>query len=45
MTDLTHLDESGDARMVDVANKGVTDRRAVAEAFGLPFTPVNEVLA
>lgn len=33
MTEFTHLDESGDARMVDVAAKDVTDRRAVAEAF------------
>ena len=32
MTDLTHLDESGRARMVDVAGKDVTDRRAVARA-------------
>lgn len=33
MSDLTHLDDSGDARMVDVADKDVTDRRAVAQAF------------
>ncbi|MCU0314694.1 MAG: cyclic pyranopterin monophosphate synthase MoaC [Solirubrobacteraceae bacterium] len=32
MSDLTHLDESGAARMVDVAAKPVTDRRAVARA-------------
>ncbi|MRS12874.1 MAG: cyclic pyranopterin monophosphate synthase MoaC [Actinobacteria bacterium] len=30
--DLTHLDASGAARMVDVADKPVTRRRAVAEA-------------
>lgn len=30
--DLTHLDEHGAARMVDVADKAVTHRRAVAEA-------------
>ena len=30
--DLTHLDEHGAARMVDVAAKDVTHRRAVAEA-------------
>lgn len=30
--DLTHLDEQGSARMVDVAAKAVTHRRAVAEA-------------
>ena len=32
MTGLSHLDESGRARMVDVAGKDVTDRRAVARA-------------
>lgn len=32
MGDLTHLDEQGTARMVDVAGKPVTDRRAVARA-------------
>jgi len=33
MTDrLTHLDEQGDARMVDVGGKPVTERRAVARA-------------
>lgn len=30
--DLTHLDEAGRARMVDVGGKAVTDRRAEAEA-------------
>ena len=30
MSDLTHLDESGRARMVDVGEKPVTNRRAVA---------------
>lgn len=44
MTDLTHLDESGDARMVDVADKGVTDRRAVAEAFVRVSAHVVELL-
>ena len=33
MSGFTHLDEAGDARMVDVAAKGVTDRRATARAF------------
>lgn len=33
MSDFTHLDESGNARMVDVAAKDVTDRKAVAESF------------
>ena len=30
MSELTHFDESGQARMVDVGEKPVTDRRAVA---------------
>ena len=33
MKDLTHLDEQGKLRMVDVGDKSATDRRAVAEAF------------
>ena len=33
--ELTHLDEHGHARMVDVGDKSVTDRRAVAEALVL----------
>ena len=32
MADLSHLDESGAARMVDVGGKDVTQRRAVARA-------------
>jgi cyclic pyranopterin phosphate synthase len=32
MSDLTHLDSEGTARMVDVGNKPVTGRRAVARA-------------
>lgn len=32
MTDLTHLDDSGAARMVDVGAKPASDRRAVARA-------------
>jgi cyclic pyranopterin monophosphate synthase len=32
MAELTHLDDSGRARMVDVGGKAVTDRRAVARA-------------
>ena len=32
MTDLTHLDASGRARMVDVGEKPITERRAVARA-------------
>jgi len=33
MTKLTHVDEKGRARMVDVSDKDVTKRTAVAEAF------------
>ena len=33
MPDLTHLDDEGSARMVDVSSKEVTQRRAVARAF------------
>ena len=33
MGKLTHLDESGRARMVDVSDKAVTTREAVAEGF------------
>ncbi|MGH2906394.1 MAG: cyclic pyranopterin monophosphate synthase MoaC [Solirubrobacterales bacterium] len=32
MDHLTHIDEDGSARMVDVGDKAVTDRRAVARA-------------
>jgi cyclic pyranopterin monophosphate synthase len=32
MSDLTHLDEAGRARMVDVGGKPSTERRAVAQA-------------
>jgi cyclic pyranopterin phosphate synthase len=32
MTELSHLDENGNARMVDVGAKPVSDRRAVARA-------------
>jgi cyclic pyranopterin phosphate synthase len=32
MADLTHIDEQGRARMVDVGGKDVTERRAVARA-------------
>ena len=33
MTKLTHIDETGRARMVDVSDKAVTAREAVAEGF------------
>ncbi|NIQ58658.1 MAG: cyclic pyranopterin monophosphate synthase MoaC, partial [Gemmatimonadetes bacterium] len=32
MDDLTHLDDDGHVRMVDVSGKGVTAREAAAEA-------------
>jgi cyclic pyranopterin phosphate synthase len=33
VTRLTHIDDDGRARMVDVSDKAVTDREAVAEGF------------
>ena len=33
MSKLTHIDETGRARMVDVSDKAVTAREAVAEGF------------
>jgi cyclic pyranopterin phosphate synthase len=33
MGELTHLDDKGDARMVDVSDKAVTSRTATAEGF------------
>jgi len=44
MSDFTHLDESGDARMVDVTAKDVTDRKAVAESFVRVGANVIELL-
>jgi len=44
MSGFTHLDESGEARMVDVAAKDVTDRRAVARAFVSMGTEVIDLL-
>ena len=32
MSELTHLDDAGNAHMVDVADKAVTDRKASARA-------------
>ncbi len=40
---LTHLDEEGKARMVDVTDKPVTVRRAVAEAF-ISLSPATGAL-
>ena len=44
MSEFTHLDESGDARMVDVAAKDITERRATAEAFVRTGSHVVELL-
>ncbi len=44
MSRLTHMDESGRARMVDVSDKAVTTREAVAEGF-LRMSPETLQLA
>ena len=44
MSGFTHLDEAGDARMVDVAEKVVTDRRATARSFVRISTEVVQML-
>jgi cyclic pyranopterin monophosphate synthase len=41
---LTHVDESGAARMVDVSGKDITDRQAVATGRVLVSPPVVELL-
>ena len=41
---LTHMDESGNARMVDVGSKPVTRRKAVAEAFVTMDPATREML-
>ena len=33
MSKLSHIDDKGQARMVDVSDKAVTDRTAIAEGF------------
>ena len=33
MSKLSHIDDKGQARMVDVSEKAITARRAVAEGF------------
>src|SRR6059036_1420963 len=45
MKPLTHLDEAGRARMVDVAGKDVTDRRAVARALVRMSPPTAAAVA
>ena len=44
MTGFTHLDDSGDAHMVDVTEKTVPDRRARARAFVRVDSTVVEML-
>jgi cyclic pyranopterin phosphate synthase len=44
MADLTHLDDQGRARMVDVGGKGVTQRTAVASAVVTTRSDVIELI-
>lgn len=44
MSKLTHIDENGRARMVDVSDKAITTREAVAEGF-VRMTPATLKLA
>ena len=44
MSGLTHLDEQGRARMVDVGDKPVTARRAVAQQLDRVGTAVDDAL-
>ena len=44
MSQLTHIDETGRARMVDVSDKAVTTREAVAQGF-VRMTPETLALA
>ena len=44
MSRLTHIDDQGRARMVDVSNKAVTTREAVAEGF-ISMAPATLALA
>ena len=44
MSKLTHIDETGRARMVDVSDKATTTREAVAEGF-VRMTPATLALA
>ena len=44
MNKLTHIDETGRARMVDVSNKAATTREAVAEGF-VRMSPATLALA
>ncbi len=44
MTELTHLDDQGRARMVDVSAKAETERTATAEAFVTMSRPTREAV-
>ena len=44
MNDLTHLDDQGRARMIDVGGKDLTDREAVAEAMVVMAAATKEAL-
>lgn len=44
MTDLSHLDDRGRARMVDVSSKPETERTATAEAFVTMSDPTREAV-
>jgi cyclic pyranopterin phosphate synthase len=44
MDEFSHLDKRGQARMVDVGSKNVTEREAVAEATVLLSPPVRDAL-
>src|SRR5690349_16592010 len=45
MSKLSHIDEKGAARMVDVSEKSVTQRRAVAEGFIAMSAPTLKLVA
>ena len=45
MSKLSHVDEKGAARMVDVSEKSVTQRRAVAEGFIAMAAPTLRLVA
>lgn len=44
MTEFSHLDDRGRARMVDVSSKPITDRRATAEAVVSMGSPTADAL-
>ncbi len=45
MADLTHFDGKGDAHMVDVSDKAVTDRIAVAEGYVKMATQTFDIIS